>query len=78
MNSRRNRNILLCTGGHHNVPGLIPMLEEVGPTRIMMGSESPVMHPAMIIKDIKYKKMSPNYRKLILGENAQREFKQLI
>ena len=75
---RRNSNIFLCTGGHHNVLGLLPMLGEVGPTRIMMGSESPVMHPAMIMKDVRYKKMSPNYRKFILGENAKREFKKIL
>ena len=74
----KHKNILLCTGGHHNVPGMLPVLERVGPTRILMGSESPVMHPAMIIKDIRYKKMHPKYRKMVLGENAKRHFPNLF
>jgi predicted TIM-barrel fold metal-dependent hydrolase len=75
---RKHKNILLCTGGHHNVPGMLPVLEKVGPTRILMGSESPVMHPGMIIKDIRYKKMHPKYRKMVLGENAERHFPKLL
>jgi predicted TIM-barrel fold metal-dependent hydrolase len=75
---KKHKNILLCTGGHHNVPGLLPVLEKVGPTRMMMGSETPVMHPAMIIKDIRYKKMHTKYREMILGENAKRHFLHLF
>jgi predicted TIM-barrel fold metal-dependent hydrolase len=75
---KKHKNILLCTGGHHNVPGMLPVLEKVGPTRILMGSESPVMHPGMIIKDIRYKKMHPKYRKMVLGENAKRYFSNLL
>ena len=73
-----HKNILLCTGGHHNVPGMLPVIERAGPARMLMGSESPVMHPAMIIKDIGYKKMHPKYRELILGDNARRHFPQLF
>lgn len=76
--SRKHENILLCTGGHHNVPGMLPVLDKVGPTRILMGSESPVMHPAMIIKDIRYKKMHSSFRELVLGKNALKHFPQLF
>jgi len=75
---RIHRNIIVYTAGHHNVPGIIPFIEELGPTRMCLGSESPVNHPALIIRDIKTKKIAPVYRELILGKNAERLFKDLF
>ena len=75
---RQHRNIILYTGGHHNVPGPIPRIEEVGPMRICLGSESPVNHPALTIRDLSVKKIEPVYRELILGKNSQRLFNDLL
>ena len=75
---RNHKNIILYTGGHHNTPGIIPMLEEIGPMRICMGTESPVNHPALTIKDLRVKKIEEKYRDLILGNNAERIFKDLF
>ena len=74
----RHYNIILYTGGHQNTPGTIPRLNEVGPTRVLFGSESPVNHPALFVKDLKLKKIPDIYRKMILGENAERIFKDLL
>jgi predicted TIM-barrel fold metal-dependent hydrolase len=75
---RAHRNIILYTGGHHNTPGPIPRIAEVGPTRICLGTESPVNHPALTIRDIRAKKIDPVFRELILGKNAERLFKDLF
>jgi predicted TIM-barrel fold metal-dependent hydrolase len=75
---RAHRNIILYTGGHHNTPGPIPFIEEVGPMRLCLGSESPVIHPALTVRDIQAKKILPLYRELILGKNAKRLFKDLL
>ena len=75
---RAHRNIILYTGGHHNTPGPIPFIEEAGPTRLCLGSESPVIHPALTVRDIQAKKIYPVYRELILGKNAERLFKDLL
>mgnify|MGYP002725646935 CR=1 FL=1 len=75
---RSHQNIILYTGGHHNTPGPIPRIEEVGPTRICLGTESPVNHPALTIRDIRAKKIDPVFRELILGKNAERLFKDLF
>jgi predicted TIM-barrel fold metal-dependent hydrolase len=75
---RIHENIYLYTGGHHNTPGIIPLLQEVGPLRICMGTESPVNHPGLTIMDLGYKKIPEKYRELILGKNAERIFKDLI
>ncbi len=75
---RKHHNIILYTGGHQNTPGTIPRLNEVGPTRIILGTESPVNHPALFIKDLRLKKIPEIYRKMILGENAERIFNDLL
>ena len=75
---RQHRNIILYTGGHQNTPGPIPRLNEVGPTRICFGSESPVNHPALFIKDLRLKKIPEVFRKMILGKNAERLFSDLL
>ena len=75
---REHGNIILYTGGHHNTPGTIPRLNEVGPTRICLGTESPVNHPALFIKDLRLKKIPDVYRKMILGKNAERLFSDLF
>ena len=75
---RAHRNIILYTGGHHNTPGPIPFIEECGPTRLCLASESPVVHPALTVRDIRAKKIAPVYRELILGKNAERFFKDLL
>ena len=75
---RSHRNVILYTGGHHNVPGFLPILEKVGPTRLCLGSESPRNHPAMTIKDIRKKKMPHVFKDLIVGENAKRIFRDLL
>jgi predicted TIM-barrel fold metal-dependent hydrolase len=75
---RVHRNIILYTGGHHNTPGPIPFIEEAGPMRLCLGSESPVIHPALTVRDIRAKKILPIYRELILGKNAERLFKDLL
>lgn len=71
-------NILLYTGGHQNTPGTIPRLNEVGPTRICLGTESPVNHPALFIKDMRLKKIPQIYREMVLGGNAERLFGDLL
>lgn len=71
-------NIYLYTGGHHNVPGILPMLDEVGPLRICMGTGTPVNHPALTIMDLRHKKMHKKYREKVLGKNAERIFKDLL
>ena len=71
-------NILLYTGGHQNTPGTIPRLNEVGPTRICLGTESPVNHPALFIKDMRLKKIPEIYREMVLGGNAERLFGDLL
>jgi predicted TIM-barrel fold metal-dependent hydrolase len=75
---RTHENIYLYTGGHHNTPGIIPILKQVGPLRICMGTESPVNHPGLTIMDLRYKKIPELYRELIMGKNAKRIFKDLI
>jgi predicted TIM-barrel fold metal-dependent hydrolase len=75
---REHRNIILYTGGHHNTPGPIPFIERAGPTRLCLGSESPVIHPALTIRDLRAKKIIPSYRELILGKNAERLFKDIL
>jgi predicted TIM-barrel fold metal-dependent hydrolase len=75
---RAHRNIILYTSGHHNTPGPIPHIAEVGPARICLGTESPVNHPALTIRDIRAKKIDPVFRELILGKNAERLFKDLF
>ena len=75
---RWHHNLIVYTGGHHGVPGVVPIVEELGPTRICLGSESPVNHPALTIRDINVKKIAPEYRELILGKNAERLFKDLL
>ena len=75
---RAHKNVYLYTGGHHNVPGILPMLEEVGPLRICMGTESPVNHPALTIMDLNHKRMPEKYREQVLGKNAERIFKNLF
>ncbi len=75
---REHRNIILYTGGHQNTPGTIPQLNELGPTRICLGTESPVNHPALFIKDLRLKKIPEPYREMILGKNALRLFWDLL
>ena len=75
---RAHRNIVLYTGGHHNTPGPIPFIAECGPARLCLGTESPVVHPALTVRDIGVKKIAPVYRELILGKNAERLFKDLL
>jgi predicted TIM-barrel fold metal-dependent hydrolase len=75
---RIHQNIYLYTGGHHNVPGILPTLKEIGPLRICLGTESPVNHPALTILDLRSKKMPTKYRELILGKNAERIFGDLL
>ena len=75
---RNHRNIILFTSGHHNVPGFLPILEKVGPTRLCLGSESPKHHPAMTMKDIRTKKIPDSFKDFILGKNAQRIFSDIL
>lgn len=75
---RMHSNIFIDTGGRNGVSGAVRLSQDIGPTRICFGSESPQNHPALGIKVIQTRKLAPIYRKLLLGDNAKRIFKNIL
>ena len=75
---RQYPNIIIDSGGRNGVSGAVRLASDVGPTRICFGSESPQNHPGLGVKAIRTMKMSPVYRELLLGKNANRIFGDLF
>jgi predicted TIM-barrel fold metal-dependent hydrolase len=75
---RMHSNIFIDTGSRNGVSGAVRLTQDIGPTRICFGSESPQNHPALGIKVIQKRKMAPIYKKLLLGDNAIRIFKDIL
>lgn len=75
---RRYSNIIIDTGGRNGISGAIRLIDEIGPTRICFGSESPENHSAIGIKNIQTRKLAQVYRHLILGKNAERIFRDIF
>jgi len=75
---RKYCNLLIDSGGRNGISGAISLTQEMGPTRVFFGSESPQNHPALGIKQICTMKLFPVYRELILGKNAERIFKDIF
>jgi len=75
---RKYPNIIVDTGGRNGISGAVRLAQEVGPTRICFGSESPQNHPALGIREVRARKLAPVYRELMLGRNAERLFKDLL
>ena len=67
-------NIYIDTGGRNGISGGLRLAQDISPTRVCFGSESPQNHPALGIKAIRTMKCIPAYRELVLGKNAERIF----
>jgi predicted TIM-barrel fold metal-dependent hydrolase len=76
---RDHPNVFIDTGGRNGVSeGLLPLIPDIGPTRICFGSESPQNHVAIGIEDVSRIKIKPIYKELILDRNSRRIFKDLL
>ena len=75
---RAYSNIFIDSGGRNGISGAMGLINEVGPTRICFGSESPQNHSGLGIMNIRTRKLAEVYREMMLGKNAQRIFSDLF
>lgn len=71
-------NVFVDSGGRNGIGAAVRIAQDLAPTRVCFGSESPQNHPALGIKAIRTLKMTPVYREMILGKNAERIFKDIL
>jgi len=74
---RRHPNLYVDTAGA-SAGRVSDLVSRLGATRQLFGSNSPRYHPGNHMQTIKWARISPEQRRLILGGNAERIFKDLL
>ena len=72
---RRNPNVSIETSGVYRQDFLEDVARELGPERVLFGSNSPRMDVRLEIERVRWANLPDEARQRILGENAQRLFR---
>jgi predicted TIM-barrel fold metal-dependent hydrolase len=74
---RKHPNLYVASAGA-SAGRISDLVAELGATRLLFGSSSPRYHTGNHKQTIEWSKITPYQRKLILGSNAERIFKDLL
>ena len=74
---RKHPNLYVDTAGA-SAGRISTLTSELGATRQLFGSNSPRYHPGNHMQTINWSKITPYQRKLVLGGNAERIFKDIL
>jgi predicted TIM-barrel fold metal-dependent hydrolase len=74
---RRHPNLYVDSAGA-SAGRISNLVEQLGATRLLFGSSSPRYHTGNHKQTVEWSKITPDQRKLILGGNAERIFKDIL
>jgi predicted TIM-barrel fold metal-dependent hydrolase len=75
--AKRAPNLYLETTGVTADAKVALAVKEVGASRVLYGSDLPFHNPAAEMAKVKYAEISPEERKMVMGENAKKLFESL-